>query len=231
MIPITSVPSCLENFIGVRCLTTNPKSGLWINDLPGINLGYAADIVDRGGMSGLQFLQEKIDFATKAIIQEIAGYSNSFFKINSIIDNIHVGEYQNSTTPTASIDRGVYIKAKKSRLLKIRINEIKLRLQNVNYTTDIDIDDGLDVTTISVTTDSSGIATIQPGYLSSTGEVWITQSGAGSIPIRSDVKINCGCSTKTTKYLSAHGWNGTIANQTFGFSVDAVAECNYDEFA
>ena len=91
MIPITSVPSCLENFIGVRCLTTNPKSGLWINDLPGINLGYAADIVDRGGMSGLQFLQEKIDFATKAIIQEIAGYSNSFFKINSIkIGRAHV---------------------------------------------------------------------------------------------------------------------------------------------
>jgi hypothetical protein len=231
MTPITSVPSCLENFIGVRCLTTNPKSGLWINDLPGINLGYAADIVDRGGMSGLQFLQEKIDFATRLVIQEISGYSNQFFRISSIVDEIHVGDYQRQFVTTSAADRGVYLKVKKSRLLKIRINEIKLVLQNTNYTTDIEVDDGVNVTTYNVTTDGTGVAIIQPNYITGTGEVWITQAGVGSIPARSDVKTNCGCSTKTSKYISANGWNGTTASQTYGFSVNAVAECNYDEFA
>lgn len=231
MTPITSVPSCLNNFIGVRCLTTEPKSGLWINDLPGINLGYAADIVDRGGMSGLQFLQEKVDFATKLVIQEIAGYSNPFFRINSIIDEIKVGDYQRLFIPALAIDRGVYLKAKKSRLLKLRINNIKLKLQNQNYATVIEVDDGVSVTTYNVTTDNDGVAIVEPNYLASTGEVWITMNDGAALPARTDVKTNCGCSTKASKYITANGWNGSVSNQTYGFEVSAVAECNYDDFA
>lgn len=231
MTPIKSVPLCLDNFIGVRCLTTDPKSGLWINDLPGINLGYAADIVDRGGMSGLQFLKEKIDYATKLVVEEIAGYLMPFYRINSIVDEIKVGDYYPYFVTPLNVDRGVYIKSSKSRLLRLRVNKIKLKLQNLNYSTVIEVDDGLNVTTYNVTTDNSGEVILEPNILTGTGEVWVTLKDINAVPAKSEVKKNCGCSTKSSKYLTAHGWDGKIINQTYGFEVSVVAECNYDEFA
>ena len=96
MTPINSVPSCLEDFIGVKCLTTNPKSGLWINDLPGINLRYAADIVDSDGSSGLQFLKDKIDYATKLVVQELNAIALPYFRLNGLVDQIEAGVWKNT---------------------------------------------------------------------------------------------------------------------------------------
>lgn len=231
MTPIKSVPPCLDNFIGVRCLTADPKSGLWINDLPGINLGYAADIVDRGGMSGLQFLKEKIDYATKLVVEELTGYLMPFYRVSSIVDEIKVGEYSRNYLPAQATDRGIYIKSGKSRLLKLRINKIKLKIQQANYSTIIEVDDGLDVTTFNVTTDNNGEIVLEPNILTGTGEAWITINDATAMPAKCDVKKNCGCSSKNSKYLVANGWNGQVTNQTYGFEVSAVAECNNDDFA
>lgn len=231
MTHISSVPSCLEDFIGVKCLTQNPKSGLWINDLPGINLGYAADIVDRGGMSGLMFLKEKIDFATRLVFQEVAGYSINYFRINSILDQIHIGDWSNNYLAPAPASRGVKIKASKSRLLRVRVNSVKIKIQQASYSSDIIIDDGIDAQLYPFTTNSNGEAEIFPNYLSDSDAVWVLMDDTTINVNNSEVKHSCGCSSKSSKYLIAYGWNGsTTVNTTYGLQVDAVAECSYDEF-
>lgn len=231
MTPINSVPACLENFIGVKCLTQDPKSGLWINDLPGINLGYAADIVDRGGMSGLLFLQEKINFATRLVIQEITGYSINYFRLNSIIDQVHIGEWKNSYLPPAPEARGVKIKSSQSRLLKVRVNSVKIKIQQANYSGDIICDDGIDAQLYPFVTNADGEAQIFPNYLSTSDAVWVLMDDTSINVNNSEVKTNCGCSSKASKYMTAYGWNGsTTTNSTYGLQVDAVAECSYDEF-
>ena len=233
MTPLSSVPSCLEDFIGVRCLTTNPKSGLWINDLPGINLGYAADIVDRGGSSGLLFLKEKIDYATKLVIEEIVGMSTQFFRVNSLVDQIEVGVFKSGYV-TYTGWRGVKIKTGKARLLKIKINSIKIQTNNPSTSISFKIVDGINTTTFSVTTDAAGYAEYQPQYFSNNPEVYVLFDNTGISVLKTDVKAGCGCSTKTSKYMTANGWDAAtnrVINTTSGLVVDSTAECSYNEFA
>lgn len=231
MIPLNSVPSCLENYIGVRCLTTNPKSGLWINDLPGINLRYAADIVDSDGNSGLQFLKEKIDFATMLVLQELSGAVLPYFRINSIMDQIKIGEWRSTFIAPATQFRGVKLKANKSRLLRIRVNAVRVKIQQTNFSGNIKIDNGNDFVLYPFTTDANGEAEIFPNYLSDTSDVWVVMDNTGINVNNTEVKTGCGCSTKSSKYITGNGWNGTgLSNTTYGIQVEAVAECSFDEF-
>ncbi len=233
MTPLSSIPSCLENFIGVRCLTTNPKSGLWINDLPGINLGYAADIVDRGGSSGLQFLQEKIDYATRLVIQDVVSMSTPFFRVSSIIDQIEGGVFK-SVFSSYTGNKGIKFKIGNARLLRIRVNAIKIKTNNPATAINGQIIDGNTTWSFSTTTDADGYAEYLPQYLSSTKEVIIVIDTTGLSVNKTDVKAGCGCSSKASKFMTVTGWDGVsnkTANTTYGLVVDATAECNYDEFA
>lgn len=228
MTPINTVPSCLDNFIGVKCLTTNPVSGLWINDLPGINLRYAADISDT---TGLQLLNEKINLATMLVLQEISGAMIPYFRQNSIVDNIQVGYYRNSYLPPVALNRGVHLKTKFSRLTRLRINSVKIRMQQIAYSGNVIIDNGLDVATFNFTTDANGEAEIFPNYLTNSTEAWVLLDNTAINVNNSEIKSGCGCGSKATKYITATGWNGSSdASSTYGLIVDAVAECSYDDF-
>lgn len=234
MTPINSVPSCLEDFIGVKCLTQNPKSGLWINDLPGINLRYAADIVDSDGMSGIQFLKEKVDYATKLVIQELNAIALPYFRLNGLVDQIEAGVFKNNYQTYSTGYRGVKIKSSKGRLLRIRINTIKLKTNNPSTLIDFKIQDGFSVETYTGTTDADGYYEFNPEYISKSNEVYVLMDSDGNLLNRTEVKTGCGCSTKTSKFLTATGWDSVLnktSNTTFGLIVDATAECSYDDFA
>lgn len=228
MIPINSKPSCLDNFIGVKCLTTNPVSGLWINDLPGINLRYAADISDT---TGLQLLNEKIDFATMLVLQELSGAMIPYFRQNSIVDNIQIGYWRNSYLAPATLMRGVHLKTKFSRLIRLRINSVKIKIQQVGYSGNILIDNGLTVETFPFVTDANGESEVFTNYMTNATEAWVLVDNTAINVNNSEIKSGCGCSSKATKYINATGWNGNgDSNSTYGLVVDANAECSWDDF-
>lgn len=231
MTPINTIPDCLTDFIGVRCLTSNPKSGLWINDLPGINLQYAADIVDSDGNSGLLFLRDKIDFATRLVLEEIAMAATPFFRINSIVDQIHVGEWATTNLPSYSGDRGVRVITNKSRLLRLRINQVKVKLANANFSHGfyIDATDG-NIETFNFTTDANGEALVITNFYTDSDTAYVLMDDTGISVNNSVVKRGCGCSSKANKHMTANGWNGIgVSNSTYGLQVDATAECSYNE--
>jgi len=225
------LPECLKDWIGVRCLTTS-KSGYNINDLEGLNLRYAADIADSDHLSGLQFLKEKIDFATALVISEVSQYAEPYFRINSMVDELKIGEWKNTFTAPANLDRGVRFRINRARLLRLRVNSIQVRIQEANHTDTIKITDGVFTTNIPFTTDADGMAYVEPNFLSKTNTIFITINNQNIHVNNSDVKQGCGCQSKQSTYILGNGWNGSnISNSTYGIMADVIAECDQSEMA
>jgi hypothetical protein len=226
------VPNCLENFIGVRCLTTNPKSGFWVNDLEGLNLKYAADIADSDHVSGLQFLKSKIDFATQLVMSDVTRYALPYFRMNSIVDELSIGEWASTNIAPAPLDRGIEIRIKQSRLLRIRVNSVKVKMAQVNFSHSLEITDGLNSYSWPFTTDSNGEAELFPDYFSHSNVIHITMNDTAINVNNSVVKTGCGCSSKNSQYIVATGWNGSsTASTTYGILANVNAECSQDEIA
>ena len=226
-------PTCLNNFIGVKCLTPGtPTSGLYINDLEGLNLKYAANIADSDFISGLQFLNEKIQFATKLVISDLTRYSLPYFRMNSIVDELSVGDWTSNTLAQANVDRGVHIQVKRSRMLRINVSNIKIKLANANTSHSVVVESGTVVETFPFVTDANGEAEINLNFTSTTQDVYIYMDNSTINVNNSSIKTGCGCSSKSGQFLSAYGWNGSgNSNSTYGLKVQATAICDNDEFA
>jgi hypothetical protein len=224
------IPSCLENFIGVKCLSTDPKSGLWINDLEGINIRMAADIADSGYMSGLQLLEKKIEFATELVMQELSGYLLPYFRINSAIDEMKLGEYNSNYLPAASFDRGLKIVTKNTRMMRLFVGEVKIRIQQANFSHSFQIVDGLYSTSFSFTTDANGEASVFANYMSKSREIYILMDNTSINVADTDVKAGCSCSSKSSQFILANGWGGSnVSSNAFGVMAQITAECKTDE--
>lgn len=225
------LPECLKDWIGVRCLT-NSKSGYNINDLEGLNLRYAADIADSDYLSGLQFLKEKIDFATALVVADIGAFAEPYFRINSIVDQMRIGEWKKTFIAPANLDRGVRVRINRSRMLRLRVNKITIGIQQANHTDTLTIKDGIFTKTYTFTTDGDGMAYIEPDFLSKTNELFITINNQNINVNNTDVKQGCGCQSKSSSYITGNGWNGTnVSNTTYGIVADVLAECDKDEMS
>lgn len=225
------LPECLKDWIGVKCLTTS-KSGYNINDLEGLNLRYAADIADSDNISGLQFLKDKIDFATALVISDIGAFAEPYFRVNSIVDEMRIGEWKKTFIAPANLDRGIKVRINRGRMLRIRVNSIKIGIQQQNHTDTLTITDGIFTKTYTFTTDGDGMALIEPDFISKTNIIYITVNNQNINVNNTDVKQGCGCQSKSSTYITANGWNGTnVSNTTYGLMADVVAECDSSEMA
>jgi len=222
--------NCLENIVGLKCLEESSVSGLFIEDLNGINLKTAANIVDSRFVSGLDLLKAKKEFATKAVQQDLSGAILPFFRVNSIIDEIEVGNFKTNFLSSVALTRGIKIKARKSRLLRLRIKTIEIRIEEVNFDHSVEIIDGNTSTSFPFTTDANGFAKINVEYLSETDEVFLVMDNATIKPLDASLKTGCSCYSKSTEFLNAWGWNGsTTSTSTFGLKAEVLAECNNEK--
>jgi len=223
--------TCFDNFIGIRCVSqTTPKSGLYIDDLEGINIRRAADMADSGFSSGVQLLESKINFATQLILDEMARFAMPHFRLNSLVDELKVGEWDNAWNTPANLDRGVRINTRDSRMLRVRVQSVKIKIQETAFSGFVDILDGIKTTSFPFTTDANGDAEIFPNYLSETDEIFVLMDNASINTNKTKVKGGCKCSTKKSEFLIANGWSGTTTTGTsFGLIVGAAAECSVDE--
>lgn len=222
---------CFDNFIGVKCVSTGtPKSGLFIDDLEGINLRFAANTADSGYLSGIQFVESKIRFATQLALNDISRYASPYFRMNSLIDELEVGEFTAQFSGPNPSERGIRINSRESRMLRIRVQSVKIRLMEMSFSHFVEIHDGPDVYQFPFTTDASGNAEIFPDYLSSSVEIFVTMDNTAINPNNTKVKGGCSCSTKKSRFLTANGWTGTsTSTSSFGLIVNAAAECSVDE--
>jgi hypothetical protein len=211
---------------------TTPKSGLWINDLEGINLRFAADVADSGYLSGLQLLEDKIRFATELVLAEISGFTSPYFRINSVIDELSIGEYLTGFATPEAMEKGVKLTTKDSRMIRIKVNRIKIKIQEVNFDHAVKITDGIGATLYPFTTDANGEAEIFPNYISKSPEIYVTMDNTAINPAVTNVKQGCSCYSKSSQYLLANGWNGSgVSTSSFGLQIQTNSECSMNELA
>jgi hypothetical protein len=223
--------NCFENFIGIKCVSTSsPKSGLYVDDLEGINLRFAADIADTGTSSGISLLLQKIDFATQLVLDEISKFASPYFRIKSLVDELKIGEFTSTTDGPSPFNKGVRIQTRDSRLLRIRVQSVKIRMVQAFFNYSFEINDGLDYHSFLFTTDANGEAELFIDFLSNTSEIFITMDNQNINPNKTKVKGSCNCSTSKSEFLVANGWTGTTtSSSSFGLIVNAAAECSIDE--
>jgi hypothetical protein len=223
--------NCFDNFIGIKCVSpTQPKSGLYIDDLEGINLRFAADVADSGYQSGIALVESKINFATQIVLDEIAKFTMPYFRMNSLIDSLNAGDWQPSFLAPNANERGIRITTRESRMVRIRVQSVQIRIVEAVYSGNIEINDGIFTTQYPFTTDLNGFAEIFPDYLSDGAEIYITTDNTSINVNNTKIKSSCNCTTAKSRFLLGNGWNGvSTSSSSFGLSVNVAAECSLDE--
>jgi hypothetical protein len=157
--------NCFDNLIGIHrnCDETTPSSGLWIQDLEGINLSVANAAIDNETISGIKLIEEKITFAQNAIAATLRNQLANKVRIQSILQNDTVGYYRDNlrvVSAEAGKLKGIRVKVQKYPYLEFFLSRIFLKLKDA-VTTNVYVYDLLSNTlldTIPVTT-SARVAT------------------------------------------------------------------------
>jgi len=135
---------CFRDYIGLEgCTTTTPDSGLFINQLPGIELELFDKLADP---QQLNFTGVYNDIQTRAIRRFKTDINSEFkkrYQLKSITQSIDIGKTVGATTTASAADyRGFTLELDRqggtsafSNLQSIRIQELNLFFTSTNATT------------------------------------------------------------------------------------------------
>lgn len=129
---------CLDNLIGASKLVgSTSTSGLFLSDID-ITLQQANNLQTPNHTSGVDFLNQKIAFAQKEIVQDIitrlrASQSNyKAFSLNTILEQGTVGRYRDNK-PTlianAAVLRGLLLDMCNTLFLSVNVNSVSIMAQ------------------------------------------------------------------------------------------------------
>lgn len=121
---------CLDNIIGINrtCTPETPISGLYIQDLPGIELKVADAIVGAEYASGVKFLKDKIEFAKNLMLAEIRAQLQDKLKISSVISNQNIGYVDYNALINAEIGKykGIQINVRDYPYFELALQSISV---------------------------------------------------------------------------------------------------------
>lgn len=136
-----------RTIIGVRDYIdcTQPESGLWLNDLPGISLKIASKVANEEVHTGAELLKACINRAIKKVFDDFDSEITPYFNFNAIVETREINDYRNaSILPSTSSSRGLILKRWRSELALIYIEELYIKA-NTTTTKEILIYDGEDL--------------------------------------------------------------------------------------
>ncbi len=98
---------CLNNIIGIdkTCTPEVPVSGLYIQDLPGVDLKVADAMINSDYASGVRFLKDKIAFATSLMLNQIRAAVQAKLKYTSVIASHNIGYVDMNTIIPSEPDK------------------------------------------------------------------------------------------------------------------------------
>jgi hypothetical protein len=237
----------MSDFIGIRGITTGtPLSGYYINDLEGINLSLGAGLSNEDNISGVSFLQDKINLGCRLTDEDIFVYMLRLFRLNEVVGTGVVGRLPNTNTAItynglAAFNRGIRVKRIKTRLSQIMIKTLDI-YSNTTGTETITIQDGPDTYTYSVDLVAGSHTSVDIYKEFQNEYIYITLDNSvvdtANLPILrtyyDDSCDDCACVSSSgynNKNFTVSGWNGaTFENNTFGIVANIQVICSRDEF-
>lgn len=126
--------NCFDNLIGIKgnCgVSQVPDSGLFLQDLPHINLSVMDAAIGKEAQSAFDELERKLQLAQILVVNELRTALSSRFKINSVLDNDRVGYFKENLEVRAAQSKyiGANIKISQYPYLEILITRIAIQSQ------------------------------------------------------------------------------------------------------
>lgn len=131
--------NCLDNYIGIRgtCNDSVPESGLYVNDLPGIDLRKLEGMSDPETV-GFQGVFDRAYTRAKAnFVADFVRNLPDDLRVNSQTQRVTVGELQDTpdAVPASANRRGVYITASGSPFMTVDVQRVQIYSASVTTTT------------------------------------------------------------------------------------------------
>lgn len=239
------LPECLKDLIGMhaRCNAGKPapKTGLYVDDLPGINFEVMTHIADRDVNETADVIFDRLyDVAIREMTVEIIDQlaTNAQLTVESDLHAVHIGWLDRSIYhPTANLMRGIRLRKKmlNAPMQRICIDTVSV-LTNSTGTATITIYEkdkavfsgsatvlpgDTAIIEVGIISDSTDIKILMPNNQLATADTLVTE--------RSNLSSRCcgGCDYMNDRYLEIDGWNGAGNDpKTFGLSADVRICCD-----
>lgn len=167
--------NCFENIIGIKgqCGTpVTPSSGLYVQDLPYIDLKVADSLIEQEN-SGVQFIKDKLNYAVNQVKNEINTRLMPFYKQKSVLESNVIGFYQENmdALPGSAVYRGIRVYIDQYPYMEFKLSKVALYSSNFTGTKTIhvwDLRTGQEVDTfdISLTAGQINYVEVNKKYVS-----------------------------------------------------------------
>lgn len=242
--------NCLTDYIGLLgCSTVTPKSGIYVNSLPGISLKAVDNTADEEQVSYAGVWADVQLRATRKIFTDIRAELNKRYQIKNIVDAVDLGKRLNTsvTTANAAQYRGVLIDLDNfeadheviSNFQQINIQTIKIYLSGaVNPTVKIfDALTGEVLKTTAVTSGAAGWNTVDIYEKFTARRIFVcydaTSVTSTYMHIEEGDCTSCGGYVKggySSIASTVVKSDVTTGNDSFGLSVQYDVQCTFDSF-
>ena len=215
--------ACITDFITYRGSDVTPTSGLYVNDLYGVNLSKMDAVANTDYEDVREFILRKIVMAIAYVAVELKRYAMPYFKMNSVIGHYLGGKFDEDLTyhPAVAADRGVRIQIAETTLSQIVINRVTIRSNSVGAF-NVVVTDGTDTTNYPVTLVAGAEEDVEINQYCDTKNVYVTVNNIAG----AEGKACMGCAPDYD-ILSVNGWDGTNTSSShYGVKADVTIICN-----
>lgn len=170
--------SCSENFIGIRCLCDGAseeksKSGLYIENLEGIDIKNVADVTTGKFENAKDLIQNKIDFAIESVFSDLHSELHPYLTLHSAIEIASIGDFESEYNLDNEGQKGLKITKHKSKLSDLIIEKVVLSFKEDVEDEELFIIDGEHEEVIEFSATAGTRHEIELNYTAKTDEVII----------------------------------------------------------
>jgi len=223
--------ACFDNFITYKTSGITPTSGLYVNDLYGVNLSKANAIANTDHATGVAFITSKIAHAIVLVSAELKRYAMPYFKLQSIVGHYLGGEFDDALAYHTGVaaNRGIRFDISETVLSKIVVNRVRL-LFDTTGDFNVVIEDGETTTNYPVTLAAKVEQDVEINYTANRNRIYIYMNDVSLKPAEGSANMNC-CG-EGYDILSAVGWDGAnVDSNHYGIQANITVICSMDNLA
>jgi len=229
--------SCLENLIGIKtdCETIEGASGLYVNQIPGIDIRTANGIKNEDYTTGLAFVQAMLNTAADIVGDEIIRSLRGNYKFNAILNEGAYCFFETGYKPVYNGYRGVRIERRYfDNYTSMFVPTVRMLVEE-DSTITIRITDSFGKVTLfsDVVLKAKTVTDVQLDYESKADWIDIDTDNTALKVAKTSATAGCGgCGTRTTSYYDDYIMTKGLAdgipvgNDTFGILPTVQIRCS-----
>ena len=224
--------ACFDNFITYRTSGITPTSGLYVNNLYGVNLSKMNAIANTDHATGVAFITSKIAHAITLVSAELKRYVMPYFKLQSIVGHYLGGEFDDNLQYHTGVaaNRGIRFDISETVLSKIVVNRVRLLFDSTGDFNVMVTDGEAPPTAYAVTLAAKVEQDVEINYTANRNRIYIYMNDVKLLPAEGSAKMNC-CG-EGYDILGATGWDGAnVSSNHYGIQANITVICSMDNLA